>query len=83
MAKYTLSEAWYNSRKEEKNGDTERIITAAAKLIMTDVRLNKCDMDYLKGINFREHLISRVEKSDISRALIFLVGQVSCKLIYL
>ena len=46
MAKYILSEAWYNSRKEDKKEDAERIITAAAKLIMADIRQNKYDMDY-------------------------------------
>ena len=46
IAKYILSEAWHNSRKEDKNEDAKRIITAAAKFIRTDIRQNKYDMDY-------------------------------------
>ena len=38
MANYILNDRWYNDRGRNKERDAERIITAAAKLIMSEIR---------------------------------------------
>ena len=66
MATYILSEAWYNSRKEDKIEDAERIITAAAKLIMADIRQKNYDMDYYPTHN---DIVSPEEKGLLPKNL--------------
>lgn len=46
MAHFILNEAWYSSRKKDKNKDAERIIVTAAKLIMADIREKEYDTSY-------------------------------------